>query len=98
MRRELGRTATIAAVAALAVAGFYGLRAAENQAPVIKTALRSEAAAGRGYSAVVKRVVPAVVNISTSKVVKRAAMEAPEGVDPFFRQFFGDKFNAPRER
>ena len=56
---------------ALAVTGFYGLRAAElgklpfeNPAPTIKTATRSEAAAGRGYSAVVKRVVPAVVNIS----------------------------------
>jgi serine protease Do len=101
--------ATVAMLAAIAVTGFYGLRAAElgklpfeNPAPTIRTATRSEAAAGRGYSAVVKRVVPAVVNISTSKVVKQTAMQSPEGVDPFFRQFFGDnfgqKFNVPRER
>src|SRR5580698_5711426 len=99
---------TAAMVAAMAVTGFYGLRAAElgklpfvNPAPTIKTATRSEAAAGRGYSAVVKRVVPAVVNISTSKVVKQAAMQSPEGVDPFFRQFFGDnggqRFQQPRQ-
>lgn len=89
-------TASLATV--LAVTGFYGLRAAEvaaNPAPTIKTAVRSEAAAGRGYSAVVKRVLPAVVNISSSKVVKQTAAEMPEGVDPFFRQFFG---NTPRQR
>src|SRR5580704_17586910 len=95
--------------AALAATGLYGLRAAslgtlpfEHAAPTIKTAARSEAAAGRGYSAVVKRVVPAVVNISSSKVVKQAAMESPQGVDPFFRQFFGNdfnrRFNVPQER
>jgi serine protease Do len=93
--------ATAAMVAALAVTGFYGLRAAENQAPTIKTALRSEAAAGRGYSAVVKRVVPAVVNISSSKMVKQTAMDMPDGADPFFRQFFGDRGGQqfqPRQR
>src|SRR3984957_6320576 len=95
--------ATVALVAALAVTGFYGLRAADNQAPTVKTALRSEAAAGRGYSAVVKRVVPAVVNISTSKMVKQTAMDMPEGADPLFRQFFGGEnggrqFNTPHQR
>jgi serine protease Do len=106
MRREFFRgrrwIATTAMVAALAVTGFYGLRAAENPAPTIKTAIRSEAAAGRGYSAVVKRVVPAVVNISSSKMVKQTAMEMPEGADPLFRQFFGDnggqQFQQPRQR
>ncbi len=94
--------ATVATVAALAVTGFYGLRAAENQTPTITTTARSEAAAGRGYSAIVKRVVPAVVNISTSKIVKQTAMEVPEGMDPMFRQFFGNGsgqgFGAPRQR
>jgi serine protease Do len=101
--------ATLTLAAALAATGFYGLRAAslgtlpfEHAAPTIKTAARSEAAAGRGYSAVVKRVVPAVVNISSSKVVNQAAMETPQGVDPFFRQFFGNdfnrRFNVPQER
>src|SRR5580692_3008224 len=93
--------ATIAMVAALAVTGFYGLRAAENPAPTIRTAARSEAAAGRGYSAVVKRVLPAVVSVSTSKMVKQTAMEMPDGVDPMFRQFFGNgsgRGEAPRQR
>jgi serine protease Do len=108
MRSEFFRgrrwMATAAMVAALAVTGFYGLRAAESTvAPTIKTAVRSEAAAGRGYSAVVKRVVPAVVNISSSKMVKQTAMEMPEGADPLFRQFFGgdnggQQFRQPRQR
>src|SRR5579862_5559752 len=111
MKREFfkGRRwlAAVSLATALAVTGFYGLGAAtleklENPAPTIKTAARSEAAAGRGYSAVVKRVLPAVVNIASSKVVKQTALEMPQGVDPFFRQFFGDdssqRFNMPRER
>ena len=96
--------ATISVATALAVTGFYGLRAAtlatfENPAPTIKMAQRSEAASGRGYSAVVKRVLPAVVNISTSKVVKQTALELPQGDDQFFQQFgnqFGQQFNAPQ--
>jgi serine protease Do len=93
---------------ALAATGFYGLRASEGKvpfshpAPSLKIAPRSEASAGHGYSAVVKRVLPAVVNISSSKVVKETAQEMPQGVDPFFRQFFGDnfgqRFNVPQER
>src|SRR6202140_2043311 len=38
--------------------------------PTVKVVSRSEAAAGRGYSSVVKRVIPAVVNISSSRVTK----------------------------
>src|SRR5437868_15317440 len=100
-------TATLAA--ALAVTGILGLRAATgnaNPTPTIKTTTRSEAASGRGYSAVVKRVVPAVVNISSSRVVKRdlnsSMRGGGEGMDPFFRQFFGDdfskRFSVPQER
>jgi serine protease Do len=101
--------AAVAVMTAVAVTGFYGLRAAElgklpfeNPAPTIRTVSRSEAAAGRGYSAMLKRVLPAVVNISSSKVVKQTAQAMPEGVDPFFRQFFGNdfgqKFNVPQDR
>jgi serine protease Do len=99
--------ATVSLTAALAAVGFYGLHAEgklpfTNPSPTIKMAPRSEAAAGRGYSAVVKRVLPAVVNISSTKVVKETAQEMPQGVDPFFHQFFGDdfgqKFNVPQER
>jgi serine protease Do len=105
--RRWFRTALL--MVAGAATGFYGLRAAvegklpfEHPAPTIKMAQRSEAATGRGYSAVVKRVLPAVVNISSSKVVKETAQEMPQGLDPFFRQFFGEdfgrKFNVPQAR
>jgi serine protease Do len=101
--------AALSLATAVAVTGFYGLRAAElgklpfeNPAPTIRTSVRSEAAAGRGYSAVVKRVLPAVVSVSTSKMVKQTAMEMPDGVDPMFRQFFGNGngqgSNMPRQR
>ena len=94
------RWLTTASLAALvAVTGFYGIRAAENPTPTVSISTRSEAASGRGYSAVVKRVLPAVVNISSSKVVKQTALESGQGLDPFFRQFFGnERFNVPQER
>ncbi|HLX42191.1 MAG TPA: DegQ family serine endoprotease [Bryobacteraceae bacterium] len=106
--------ATAAVTTALAVTGFLGVRAAtlphpDNPPANVKTAPRSEAASRRGYSAVVKKVVPAVVNISSSRVVKNEMSgmrgqpqgEMPQGLDPFFRQFFGQEFGrnlVPKER
>ena len=58
----------------------------------------------RGYSRVVKEVVPAVVNISSSRVTRQetSGMHGQPQMDPFFRQFFGDqgpgRFNAPKDR
>lgn len=113
MRNELlqgGRwVATAAVVTAIVVFGFIGLRAAtlgrlpfQNPAPTLKISTDSESAMGRGYSEVVKRVLPAVVNISSSKVIKQTGVEFPQGMDPFFRQFFGDdfaqRFDVPKER
>lgn len=53
-----------------------------------------------GFAPVVKRVVPAVVNISSARVVRTSEGANPLFMDPFFRQFFGDQFfrNVPRER
>jgi serine protease Do len=101
--------ATASLGAALAVTGFLGVRAATLPRPSasVKTAPRSAAAAQRGYSGVVKKVVPAVVNISSSRVVStdRTGMRGqqgmdPQGLDPFFRQFFGEGRNSqvPKER
>ncbi len=52
---------------------------------------------------VIERVVPAVVNISSKKVIEaRGDFDHPFFSDPFFRRFFGDefyrRFNMPRER
>jgi len=102
--------ATASLTAALAATGFFAVRAAtigrlssENPPATVKIVSRSEAAGSRGYASVVKRVLPAVVNISSSKVVKSdmSSMRGPQGMDPLFRQFFGDdfrNFNVPKER
>ena len=70
----------------------------------IKEAPHSGTEDTRGYSRVVKEVVPAVVNISSSRVTKQetSGMQGQPQMDPFFRQFFGDegpgRFNVPKER
>jgi S1-C subfamily serine protease len=46
-----------------------------------------------GFAPVLKPALAAVVNISSSRIVK--TVQAPFGPffdDPFFRQFFGDQF------
>ncbi len=99
----------VAIATVLAVTGFMGLRAAEavrggaNPPANVKVTQRSEAAAAHGYSAVVKQVVPAVVNISSTKIVKAQAGGDGNLPDDFFRQFFGDQgpsrgFNVPQDR
>ncbi len=52
----------------------------------------------RAYEQIASAVTPAVVNISTTQVVKTQG--SPFGMDPFFRQFFGNipGFNVPREQ
>ena len=53
-----------------------------------------------GFAPVVKRVLPAVVSVSSTKIVKTRGQS--QQVDPFFRQFFGDnfggQFNLPDEQ
>jgi Do/DeqQ family serine protease len=87
-------------VTALAVTGFLGLHAAGSGNPPA-TVKMAASAPSHGYSAVVKQVLPAVVNISSSRAASReeAYGELP---DEFFRRFFGDQapqqFNAPKDR
>jgi serine protease Do len=49
-----------------------------------------------GFASVLKPVLPAVVNISTSKVVKNRPDDSMFFNDPFFRQFFGNQ--APQQQ
>jgi len=52
------------------------------------------------FAPVLKKVLPSVVNISSSKVVK-AAPQMDARLDPFFRQFFGNDggpLNIPKDR
>ena len=45
-----------------------------------------------GFSSVIDPALPAVVNISSTKVVKQQVVPNPFFNDPFFRQFFGNQF------
>jgi serine protease Do len=49
-----------------------------------------------GFAPIVAKDLPAVVNISSSKIVRSQTM--PLFDDPFFQQFFGRQFQIPREQ
>jgi len=55
-----------------------------------------------GFAPIIPKVIPAVVNISSTKVVDTLQKGAPFFSDPFFRQFFGNQFpqqfNQPRQQ
>lgn len=55
-----------------------------------------------GFAPIISEVVPAVVNISSTKVIDNPQTNMPFFSDPFFRQFFGDQFpqqfNMPRQQ
>jgi len=63
----------------------------------LKLADPAEGPSTTGFAPVVKGVLPDVVNISTSKVVKRdnQSFEFPDEMPPFFQQFFGQQFQGP---
>jgi serine protease Do len=76
-----------------------------NQPASLKLADPSEGPSRNSFAPIVKKVLPEVVNISSSKVVKTPtgfSGQMPQGMpmDPFFRQFFGDNpgrhFNTPQ--
>ncbi|HWF38676.1 MAG TPA: Do family serine endopeptidase [Candidatus Acidoferrales bacterium] len=48
-----------------------------------------------GFSSVIDPALPAVVNISSTSLIKKQANMPGFFNDPFFRQFFGDQFPAP---
>jgi serine protease Do len=55
-----------------------------------------------GFAPIISKVVPAVVNISSTKVIDNPQTNEPFFSDPFFRQFFGgqfpQQFNMPRQQ
>jgi len=75
----------------------------------MKMADPAEGPSRTGFAPMVKSVLPDVVNISTSKVVKASDHPdmqdgVPDGMPPFFQQFFGQQFGpnsenrSPRKR
>jgi len=66
----------------------------------MKMADPAEGPSRTGFAPVVKAVLPDVVNISTSKVVKASdqnQFDMPDGMPPFFQQFFGQQFGPNSE-
>src|SRR5258707_303953 len=89
-----------ALVVGLAGAGFAAASHIANQyaALELKLAAADEAPSRTGFASVVKKALPSVVNISSSKVSKTPAgffEQMPD--DPMFRQFFGRDGNGPRQ-
>jgi serine protease Do len=60
-------------------------------APPVATAATA-AGIQTSFAAVVEKDLPAVVNVSSSKVIRSNGSDTPFTMDPFFRQFFGQDF------
>jgi serine protease Do len=75
-------------------------KVADNPPATLKLADSNEGPSKSSYAPVLKNVLPSVVNISSSKVVKADKHMRDFQMDPFFRQFFGDsgQFNVPKDR
>ena len=92
------RTAVAAAVlaaglGALATAGAEHL-STPNPPATFHYASPEESPSHNSFAPVVKKILPAVVNVSSAKVVKTQSGANPF-MDPFFRQFFGDDNGQP---
>jgi serine protease Do len=88
----------------LGVAGFAASHAESANPPVVlKLASADEGPSRTGFAPVVKKVLPAVVSVESTKVSKiPTSFEGGVPDDPLFRQFFGNgdsnrQFNGPRE-
>ncbi|WP_417826437.1 DegQ family serine endoprotease [Thalassospira povalilytica] len=93
---------TIAVLALGSVAGSLNPAHAQNNIQNDDRRLpTSQAEIKMSFSPLVKQTAPAVVNIYTKKVVEQR-QRTPFFNDPFFKQFFGERFGgafgAPRQR
>ena len=86
----------------LAVAGADHLL---NPPATFKFASADEPASRNSFAPVVKKVLPSVVTITSSRVVKTSMQGGDDGIPPMFRQFFGDdsgngggQFRMPRQQ
>ena len=92
-RRPQAAVAALALAATLGGVGFASAQHLEHvHALSLKLADANEAPDHAGFAPVVKKVLPAVVNISSSKVSKVPTEFEQMPDDPFFRQFFGNQF------
>jgi len=61
-----------------------------NPPASLKFADANEAPSRNSFAPVVKKVLPTVVNIQSSKMIKTGMQGGDDQMAPFFRQFFGD--------
>jgi len=97
----LARPAGPDGVSLLRTAAVSGSAAPAAPAPGAAGAVPAASlAAGDGYAAIAKSVMPAVVNISSMQVIQTYERYSPFMADPFFQQFFGNQYDyiVPRER
>jgi Do/DeqQ family serine protease len=84
-----------AALAVLALLSLQACRGGDHDEVTLPPARSAErAGAVLSYADIVNGVAPAVVTIRSQRVV-RAPRQFPFFNDPFFRDFFGDRFGAP---
>lgn len=101
-----GSTAGIAVIGAICIGVVAGSWATSRTGRIpILMATPASAAASKisfeeGFAPVVRRALPAVVNVSSSKVIRtpEGSISSPFFSDPFFRQFFGNSFPKDFER
>jgi serine protease Do len=108
LQRFRGRSKILAGtmIVLLGMAGWGVARASQKFfTPGIHISMKmadpAEGPSKTGFAPVVKGVLPDVVNISTSKVVKASdqeQFEMPDGMPPFFQQFFGRQFGPNSDR
>src|ERR1051326_8925813 len=87
----------------LAIGAYGAARATrnvgpDNPTPTLRVAEPNEGPSRNTFAPVVKRVLPAVVNISSSKIVKTPtgfSGQMPD--DEMFRRFFGDQFGGQNQ-
>src|SRR5580700_3341604 len=94
-------TAALFAVITLLAGALIITISTPNRIPVFADTTRgAETGTITTFAPLVKRVMPAVVNISSSKVVKDQPGEGGQGLfnDPFFRQFFGGRMPQQQEQ
>src|SRR5262245_47463463 len=91
---------------ALLLGGLTGVKVHSSTEPATYTVApetRSQVVFEQGFSPVVKSAAPAVVNISSSRVIRASEGGRDSEIDEdFLRRFFGDdflrQFRIPRER
>jgi serine protease Do len=103
MKRQISvSTAILLSLVALLTGGLV-MSYNQHHVPVfVSTAQAAGYEAGPlvSFAPVVKRAAPAVVNISSSKVVKTSGSQMNPGMfdDPMFRQFFGGRMPQQQQR